>query len=52
MKLLKKLVIVACILAMLVPALGCESEGPMEEAGKKIDQAAEDAEEAAKKIFD
>ncbi len=59
MKMWKKLVVVTCLLAMMVPAFGCSEEGPMEKAGKKMDQAAEDAADAAgeaadkaKKIFD
>lgn len=52
MKLWKKIVVVACILAFMVPAFGCSEEGPMEKAGKKIDQAAEDAADAAKKAFE
>jgi len=52
MKLWKKSILVACILAMMVPAFGCSEEGPMEKAGKKMDQAADDASDAAKKIFE
>jgi len=63
MKMLKRILTIACMLAVLVTAFGCSEEGPMEKAGKKIDKAAqeagqqmdkaaEDAGEAAKKIFD
>jgi len=53
MKFWKKLIVVACILALFVPAMsGCEEEGSMEKAGKQMDKAADDAAEAAKKIFD
>lgn len=52
MKLWKKVVVVACLLAFMVPAFGCSEEGPMEKAGKKMDQAAEDAANAAKKAFE
>ena len=59
MKLWKKMIVVLCLLAMMVPAFGCSEEGPMEKAGKKLDQAAEDASDAAqdaadkaKKIFE
>jgi len=52
MKLLKKMVIIGCILALMVPAFGCSEEGPGEEAGKKIDQAVDDAKDQAKKIFE
>lgn len=52
MKIWKKAIIVGCILAMMVPAFGCSEEGPAEEAGKKIDQAVDDAKDQAKKIFE
>ncbi len=59
MKLWKKLIVIGCILAMMVPAFGCSEEGPMEKAGKKLDQMADDAGDAAdeaadkaKKIFE
>lgn len=59
MKIWKKVIIVSCLLAMMVPAFGCSEEGPMEKAGKKMDQAvddasdaAEDAAEKAKKVFE
>ena len=63
MKLLKKILVVACLVAVLAVAFGCTEEGPMEKAGKKIDKAAEqagqqmdkaadDAGDAVKKIFE
>lgn len=52
MKIWKKIVVVACLLALMVPAFGCKEEGPAEKAGREIDQAAEEAVDAAKKIFD
>lgn len=52
MKLWKKMIVIGCLLALMVPTFGCSEEGPMEKAGKKIDQAADDAADAAKKIFD
>ena len=53
MKLWKKAIVVACILALFVPAFsGCSEEGPMEKAGKQLDKAADDAKEAAKKAFE
>jgi outer membrane lipoprotein-sorting protein len=63
MKMLKKILTVACMLAVLTVAFGCSEEGPMEKAGKKIDKAAqeagqqmdkaaEDAKDTAKKIFE
>lgn len=48
----KKLVLAACLLAMIVPAFGCSEEGEMEKAGKKIDQAVDDASKAAKEMFE
>jgi len=52
MKNWKRIVIIGCILALMVPALGCKEEGSMEKAGKKIDQAADDAQDSVKKLFD
>jgi len=59
MKFLKKAVVVICLLALTVSVCGCSEEGPMEKAGKKMDQAAQDASDAvhdaadkAKKIFE
>ncbi len=53
MKMWKKLLIIGCILALFVPAFsGCSEEGPMEKAGKQLDEAAEDAGDAAKKMFE
>lgn len=52
MKLWKKLILIGCILAMMIPTFGCSEEGSMEKAGKKMDQAAEDAANAAKKAFE
>lgn len=52
MKFWKKLIVVACLFALLIPAVGCQEEGAAEKAGKKIDQAADDAKDAAKKLFE
>lgn len=59
MKIWKKCVLAFCLMAVMVPAFGCSEEGAMEKAGKKMDQAVEDASDAAqdaadeaKKIFD
>jgi hypothetical protein len=63
MKTLKRILIVACMLAVLAVTFGCSEEGPMEKAGKKIDKAAqeagqqmdkaaEEAGNAAKKLFE
>ncbi|WP_243544451.1 hypothetical protein [Pseudodesulfovibrio tunisiensis] len=52
MKLWKKIVVVACILAFMLPAFGCSEEGPAEKAGKKIDQTVDDAKDAARKAFE
>lgn len=57
---LKKFILVFALLTLLLPAFsGCSEEGPMEKAGKKMDQAAEDASNAAddaakeaKKLFE
>ncbi|EGB15189.1 hypothetical protein DND132_1983 [Pseudodesulfovibrio mercurii] len=63
MKLLKKIIVVACLLAFVTVGLGCGEEGTMEKTGKKLDKAAqdagqqmdkaaEDAGNAAKKLFE
>ncbi len=52
MKLWKKMLVVLCLLAMMVPTFGCSEEGPMEKAGKKMDQAADDAADAAQDAAD
>lgn len=50
--LLKRLVVLVCLLAFLVPLTACENEGPMEKAGKKLDQAADDLKDKTKKMFE
>lgn len=52
MKLWKKMIVIGCLLALMVPAIGCEKEGPAEKAGKQIDEMVDDAKDSAKKIFD
>lgn len=52
MKLWKKLIVIGCILAMMIPVTGCQEEGPAEKAGKEIDKMVDDAGDQAKKIFD
>ncbi|MBI9081218.1 MAG: transport-associated protein [Pseudodesulfovibrio sp.] len=52
MKLWRKVILVACILAIMIPTFGCSEEGPMEKAGKKMDQAVDDASDAADNIAD
>lgn len=52
MKYVKKLIVIGCLLALMLPAVGCQDEGPAEEAGKKIDKMVDDATDSAKKIFD
>lgn len=40
----KKIVIVGCLLALLIPAAGCDrQEGKMERAGKSVDRTIQDA---------
>lgn len=38
-----KLGLVACVAVLALALAGCSEEGPAEKAGKKIDQAMEDA---------
>ncbi|MGE4194144.1 MAG: hypothetical protein AB7E51_12200 [Pseudodesulfovibrio sp.] len=59
MQMWKKILVMFCLLAVMLPAFGCSEEGPMEKAGKKADQAMVvggdapmDAGYPAKKIFD
>ncbi|MBG0790339.1 MAG: transport-associated protein [Desulfovibrionaceae bacterium] len=53
MKVWQKTLVIACILALFVPAFsGCSEEGPMEKTGKQLDKAADDAKDAAKKAFE
>lgn len=56
MELLKKSVYILCLLAFMCAGYGCESEGPAEKAGKKIDQTIEEVadsvEDAGDKIED
>ena len=48
MRIWKKMLVVCCLLAMMVPAFGCSEEGPMEKAGKEVDQAVEKATDTVK----
>jgi predicted small lipoprotein YifL len=45
---LKKAIFYLFLIALLTGLSGCESEGPMERTGKKIDKAVEDTEKAIK----
>jgi hypothetical protein len=38
----KSIIAVLAMIALLVGLSGCEKEGPMEKAGKKVDKAVED----------
>jgi predicted small lipoprotein YifL len=42
MKKSKSLIAVLAMIALLVGLSGCEKEGPLEKAGKKVDKAVED----------
>lgn len=52
MTLFKKIIVVGCLLALMVPTFGCEQEGPMEKAGKKMDQIVEDTGDAVEDAAD
>ncbi|MBI9112736.1 hypothetical protein [Maridesulfovibrio ferrireducens] len=52
MKIMKKLVFVLCLVAFLSVAYGCEKEGPAEKAGKKMDQALDNAGDSLKEMGD
>jgi predicted small lipoprotein YifL len=45
---MKKLLMTIALAAFLAPMVGCEKEGPLEEAGEKVDKAAEDTKDAVK----
>jgi hypothetical protein len=49
MRLYKTLSTTLCMGLLVTVLAGCEREGPMERAGKKIDKAAEDLSEASRK---
>jgi predicted small lipoprotein YifL len=38
----KRIIAVLALIALIVGLAGCEKEGPMEKAGKKVDKAVED----------
>jgi hypothetical protein len=38
----KSIIAVLAMIALIVGLSGCEKEGPMEKAGKKVDKAVED----------
>ena len=46
MNTLKRVLIIGCFMALLLPASGCSEEGSMESAGKKMDQMVQDAEDS------
>ena len=47
---IKILVFISAILSLVVfTTIGCEKEGPMEKAGKKVDEAVDSAKEAVDK---
>ena len=52
MKWMERVVCISCLAAFLAVASGCETKGPAEEAGKKIDQAVEMAKDSLKEITD
>jgi hypothetical protein len=42
MKIGKSIIALLALIALIVGLAGCEKEGPMEKAGKKVDKAIED----------
>lgn len=50
MNLMKKLVLILCLVAFMSVAYGCEKEGPAEKAGKKMDQAIDKAGDTLKEL--
>lgn len=49
---MKRIVTLLLIATLTLPLMGCKEEGSAEKAGKKIDQAVEDAKEKANKLFE
>jgi hypothetical protein len=43
MSLFKRLLMIMAVVFLIAGVYGCEKEGPAEKAGKKLDQAMEDA---------
>ncbi len=52
MKYLRLLIPALFAVSLLIPAFGCEQEGPAEKAGKKIDEAVEKTKEKTKEIWE
>lgn len=49
----KKIIVLVALSAFVaMAAVGCEKEGTMEKAGKKVDQAVDSAKEAAQEATD
>ena len=52
MKLIRMLFVIVCFAWLLAGLTGCEKEGPMEKAGKKVDKAAAEVKKAAEETKD
>jgi uncharacterized protein YjbJ (UPF0337 family) len=48
----KKLIVIACMFALMIPAFGCSEDGPAEKAGQKIASTVESVKDAAKDMID
>lgn len=49
---MKKFLLMMMLAASVTPMIGCKEKGPMEEAGEKVDEAAEDTKRAVKDATD
>jgi predicted small lipoprotein YifL len=49
---MKKVLMMIMLAAFVSPMVGCKEKGPLEEAGEKVDEAAEDAGRAVKDATD
>jgi predicted small lipoprotein YifL len=48
MKIIRKLAVLLAVLGLATALTACEEEGPMEQAGKAVDDAAEDTKDKVK----
>ena len=49
---MKKFLLMIMLATAVTPLIGCKEQGPMEEAGEKVDEAAKDTKRAVKDATD
>ena len=52
MRMIQKLAVLLAVIGLATALSACQEEGPMERAGKAVDDAADDAKDAAKDAKD